>query len=337
MAVTLTDFARIRNSLGVGGAAVDLSELSRLVETVALSDRLMVIEPVGSRYDAEWCRERGQVFDLGRRHIYESFFHQLLQEPPWEVASEIAQEADRRRQERSDDCVLPELRSLRSLAEGAALRESGLGDDEALDVLERVRVMVMLAAKTRSVYDPASVEAGLAGLLIPFDVSPANLGEYRQYESTLREYLRGASVRSLTIRMPLLLGVVLRECRAGCPDDVMSLTLQLRETPELVRMRFALGEYAVALYSLDEKRMAKCARKVREEVKAARERLVSTETSAVTYVLKPLRWEVGWSVEFERSLGSLLGEAGVVRVGPVKLSEKLLQDLAPAWERVIAA
>lgn len=337
MAVTLTDFSRIQSSLGIGGAEVDLSELSRLVEAAAFAERLMSIEPLSSRYDAEWSRERGSVFDLGRRHIYQRFFHELILEPPWEQASEIAQEADRRRHEAADESVLPELRSLRSLAEGAALRDSGLSDAQALEVLERVRVMVMLAAKTKAVYDPASVEAGIAGLLIPFDVTPASLGEYRQYESTLREHLRGASVRSLTIRLPLLLGVVLRECRTACPDDVMSLTLQLRDTPEIVRMRFALSEYAGSIYSLDEKRMAKCARKVRDEVRAAREKLLSTETSAATYILKPLRWETGWPVDFDRSLPSLLGEAGVVRVGAVKLSEKLLRDLGPAWERIRGA
>jgi hypothetical protein len=109
----------------------------------------------------------------------------------------------------------------------------------------------------------------------------------------------------MVIPIPLMLAIVLNECRPGSPDDVFACAVQLRNDPLVVRLREILHDYSTAHQELRLDAMARLNRILKEEFEQMVARFSGDIPSALQLELKPSWFPLEFSFDLRKTLKRL--------------------------------
>jgi hypothetical protein len=349
MPSVIFDYTRVVSALGQSPELpkLTLSNLAKLVEAIVLYDVIYTTEEISTQFEHE--RSVGRIdtpgfFDFKKEHIYDPIFLTLFRRAPYDVTAEVEDRIELSHPRRqfgrvwvpeADIAILHEAMSMASDVDFQNLWETRPSVDAIFHTLGRIRTLTGIAGQLGVPYDPIASRIPLIERTIPGNLTKMQLGPYRQFERDLEAYITHLIQDRLGIEFPLMLAIVLRECRAGSPDDIFANALQLRSDPIFIRFREILAEHMTAYIALDLQALAKTDRLVRSEIGQLKSRLSGELPSEFKLTLKPGLfplaggWEVKTAIQRWRDRHERLPIVNLSR-----LAEKTLRSLGTLKEKI---
>lgn len=309
MPSVIFDYTRVISALGQspGRPHLTLSDLAKVVEAIVLCDSIFTTEDVPFEYERRGTIGRTGFFDLSKKYIYGPIFTDIFEKVPSDVDERVGIEHQRfpRLDYRelsflkADLAILEEAKSVAVSEEFQFLSQTTFSEQGVLSTLERIRVLTSIAGDLGTPYDPISFRVPLVGLSIPGNLEAEHLRPFRRFEHGVQTYIEELIHDRLGFQFPLMLAIILRECRAGAPDDVFATALQLRSDPMLQRFRHLLDVHVTAYRDVDLGTVAKMDRVIKAELASIKAHFSGELPAEFKLSLKP-SWfplTIGWKIK----------------------------------------
>ena len=349
MPSVLFDYTRVISALGQTPERPQLvlSNLAKVIEGLVLYDMIYTTEQIPHQFMTErliGSPKQPGYFDFEKDYIYQPIFAEVFRTIPPEVHDTLGGlylqpriEYHGRSILEADLAILDKAMSMVSRDSFQNLWETEPTELEVAYTLERIRTLTTLAGELGVPYDPLSCRIPLLDLSIPGNLSRSHLEPYRLFESDVRIYLKQLLGDRLGFEFPLMLAIVLRECRPGSPDDIFANALQLRSDPIFVRFREFLDEYLVAYQALDMATLAKTDRVLKNETNRLKSRLSSELQSELKLTLKPGWFPISGGWEFKTILQRFRDRKQRIPIANLAcLTEETLRSLGAFKDKIEA-
>ena len=254
-----------------------LWDLAKVIEGLVLYDKIYTTEWAYLDYQ-NWAKDSKQtLFDFSKNY-YNEIFAEVFQDNAGGKAEHMSQlepffeELRLNRRELGEySYYAPDidlLPTMRERVEPATFQFLGghsisRGSPTAiLESMQRTRVLLATGSVMSVPYDPVTYREPIVRYLTPGGGGSAQMEFFREFETSIQEYLASLSHHGSTFQLPLFFLIALREAKSGAPDDIFKVALELRRHPKIIRLRGLMDELSLARAAGDIKKVAQAHRVV---------------------------------------------------------------------------